>query len=272
MDIKKIYIDTRFKTDDSKSDSDFFVELPRTFNVPEKCVCYLDDFVIPVSWATVDERNNKLYMDLNAFGDPNPTLITIPSRNYSGGTFAAALEQAMNEAVPVSLYELKFSVSYDQPDNQITIKQLTYFEVKPRIISNADLRVGTYWFNPIARDDIKSMNGILRIGKYSYIIQEAFPWHSYIDLFTTRNLYLTSSALASYSNISNFGTDVIVKKIPINASYGQMMFYNATTGYDYLDVSKRSLTRIDFRLQDSYGHVVNLRGNHFSFSMVFAER
>ena len=60
MDIKKVYIDTRFKMSDSKSDSDSYVELPRALNIPDKCVCYIDDIVIPVSWTTIDARNNTL--------------------------------------------------------------------------------------------------------------------------------------------------------------------------------------------------------------------
>jgi hypothetical protein len=112
----------------------------------------------------------------------------------------------------------------------------------------------------------------LRIGKSSVRILESTPYVAYLDLFTVRNLYLTSSALASYTNISNFGNDLIVKKIPINAGFGQMLFYNAGSGYDYLDVSKRQLNRIDFRLQDSFGNVVDLRGNHWSFSIVFQIR
>ena len=64
LDIKKVYVDTRYKTDDSRSDSDFTIELPRTLNIPENTVCYLTDVVIPVSWSTVDARNNKLYIFL----------------------------------------------------------------------------------------------------------------------------------------------------------------------------------------------------------------
>ena len=62
LDIKKVYVDIRVKTDDSKSDSDSFIELPRSLNVPENTVCYLTDVVIPVSWSTIDARNNKLYI------------------------------------------------------------------------------------------------------------------------------------------------------------------------------------------------------------------
>jgi hypothetical protein len=272
LDVKKIYVETRFKTDDSKSDSDFFIELPRTFNVPENCVCYLDDFVIPVSWSTVDDRNNKLYLHIDYASAKYYYIITIPIQNYGGLTFAVALEAAINLQVQADFGNVMYKVDFVQNDNEIKISQTNFFELHTYIVSSDDLRAGKYWSQPIARELIQSMNGILRIGTYSYMLQEAFPWKSYLDLFTTRNLYLTSSALASYSNISNFKTDVIVKKIPVTATFGQMMFYNATTGYDFLDVSRRSLTRIDFRLQDSYGNVVNLRGNHFSFSMVFAEK
>jgi hypothetical protein len=62
LDIRKFYIDTRFKAIDSKSDSEFFIELPRSLNVPDNCICYIDDIVIPVIWSTIDARNTKLYM------------------------------------------------------------------------------------------------------------------------------------------------------------------------------------------------------------------
>ena len=62
LDIKKVYIDTRFKTADSLSDCDFFIELPRSLNIQENTICYITDVVIPVSWSKVDTRNNKFYI------------------------------------------------------------------------------------------------------------------------------------------------------------------------------------------------------------------
>ena len=40
LPIKKIYIDTRFKSSDSTSDSDFRVDLPTTLLMPEDTVFY----------------------------------------------------------------------------------------------------------------------------------------------------------------------------------------------------------------------------------------
>ena len=116
------------------------------------------------------------------------------------------------------------------------------------------------------------MNGILRIGKASYRLTAAAPWVAYLDLHTTRNLYIASSSLANYNVISNFGNDTIVKKISVKANYSQMLFDNADAGYDFMDVSKRSMNRIDFKIVDSYGNIVDLRNNHWSFSLVFQQR
>jgi hypothetical protein len=108
------------------------------------------------------------------------------------------------------------------------------------------------------REMIQSMNGILRLGEYLSFSTVA-TYNAYIDLHTVRNLYITNSSLASYNTISKFGNDVIIKKIPIRANYGQIVFDGSGNGYDFLDLSKRALNRIDYRLQDSYGHVINLR-------------
>jgi hypothetical protein len=269
LDIKKVYIDTRFKTDDSKSDSDFFVELPRSLNIPDNTICYLTDVVIPVSWSTIDGRNNKLYMYVDWNDYKIYKTITLASKNYNGATFAEALQLAINTAMNA---ELLFDVLYDSNDNLVTIKQRDHFDAKTYLVSGADLQVGKYWSSALAKDSIQSMNGILRLGKYSYLIQEAFPWVSYIDLHTTRNIYVTSSSLASYNIVSNFGNDVIIKKIAVKANYSQMLFDSGEAGYDYLDVSRRALNRIDFKLLDSFGNVIDLRKNHWSFSLVFQQR
>ena len=55
--IKKINIDSRFKTKDSKSNSDCKYELVESIQLPDKCVWFVDDVVIPVSWYNIDERN-----------------------------------------------------------------------------------------------------------------------------------------------------------------------------------------------------------------------
>ena len=269
LDIKKVYIDTRFKTADSQSDCDFFIELPRSFNVPENTVCYLTDVVIPVSWSSKDARNNNFYIYIERGGEKFYKNIALAEMNYDGVKFAAALQEAMHTAL---IGITSFDVVDDLNDNMIAIEQRDHFEVNAMMICGADLVVGSLWNVAIPKGQINSLNGVLRIGKTSYEFQQGVSYTAYVDLHTTRNLYITSSSLASYNIISNFENDVIIKNIAVTAGYSQMLFDSADAGYDFLDVSRRALSRIDFRLQDSYGNIVNLRKNHWSFSLVFQTR
>ena len=54
LEVKNVYIDTRFKTADSRSDSEFIIDLPKTINIPEDTIAYINDIVLPVSWTTID--------------------------------------------------------------------------------------------------------------------------------------------------------------------------------------------------------------------------
>ena len=60
LEVKQIYMFTRFKTEDSKSDSDFTIELPTTINIPDDTLAYINDIMLPVSWTTADEITNNL--------------------------------------------------------------------------------------------------------------------------------------------------------------------------------------------------------------------
>ena len=122
--------------------------------------------------------------------------------------------------------------------------------------------------NIINLDNPKSLNGVLML-PVGADLTVGTSFSTYLDLHTTRNLYLTSSSLGSCNTVSNFGHDTIIKNIPVRFNYNEMLFDGAESGYDYLDVSKRSLRRIDFRLQDSFNNIINLNGNHWSFSLIF---
>ena len=58
------------------------------------------DIVLPVSWRTVDDRNNKccisVFRGIHAVRDAN---FILNPQNYDGATFAIALAAALNDAV-----------------------------------------------------------------------------------------------------------------------------------------------------------------------------
>ena len=216
--MQKIYIDSRFRTANSKSESDFNVELPRSFNVPDGVVAHIDDIVIPVSWTTIDERNRNCYVKLSCgVGNVSDTYFSFDSQNMMGVNFAAQLAARLNfkfkdfKPLPV------FICDYDLNDNILTIGMTvartsqTDKDANPFIFqvhTDATLALPPYnYSNPT------TINTIIRITVQT-TLKVGETYKCYIDLFGTRNLYLTSSALCSYDTVSNFGMDTIIKKIP----------------------------------------------------------
>ena len=49
-----------------------------------------------------------------------------------------------------------------------------------------------------------------------------------------------------------------------------MIYDDAVLGIVYLDCSRQTLSRRELQLRDAYGNRTNLRGNHWSCSLVFA--
>ena len=59
---KKAYVDSKFRTRGSVSDSDFNFELKGPLDLPDNTVCYVDDISIPHTWRTSESHNHKLYI------------------------------------------------------------------------------------------------------------------------------------------------------------------------------------------------------------------
>ena len=47
LEVKKIYVDSRHRTVDSVSDSDFRIQLGRNVFLPEKCIYHLEKLCYP---------------------------------------------------------------------------------------------------------------------------------------------------------------------------------------------------------------------------------
>ena len=253
LPIKKIYIDSRFKSSDSTSDSNFKVDLPVPITLPDNTVCYIDDISIPVSWYTIQSGiNNEFYFRL----DDTIYFALIPDGNYSLTTLNDTLVKEMNKN------QNSFTAVPNVLNNTIGIKTSSTFPFA--ILTDAQIRLITN------QQEIRSINSILNntIQKSNTINS---PYVSgYINLLPLRNVYLNSSNLGSFNSLNISGSRNTIKKIPINANFNEMIFYQAIIGIDYVDVSKQTLSRLEFSLTDVYGRVINLNGNHFSFSLIFA--
>ena len=51
--VKKVYVDSRFRTNDSVSNSDFKFELTEALDLADNTWAFVDDISIPHTWRTI---------------------------------------------------------------------------------------------------------------------------------------------------------------------------------------------------------------------------
>ena len=89
--IKKVYVDSRYKTSDSIDNSDFKFEIKEGLDLSDNTVCYIDDISIPHTWYTIETYNNQLYIETTNNSITNATIITLPNGNYTASSLAITL-------------------------------------------------------------------------------------------------------------------------------------------------------------------------------------
>ena len=273
LPLKKLYVDSKFKTPDSNSNAKFKIELPDSLTLPNNTVFYIDDVCIPHSWYTIESGiNDKLFMRFADFPtqDSNFTdhIITLESKSYTGPDLVTEIQVKLN-----SLYPSIFTVAFNAAKHTLSIatssstkmfKMLTYND----IIS----KVSNTWKGPSY--DVKNSNDITDILK----LTEGFAmWNDTTNPFISgplalqpiRNIYISSPNLGNFNTLGPRGESSIIKKVPVTADYNQMIFDQVMAGNDFLDCSRQTLKTIEFHFKDVNGNLIPFHGSNVSFSIIF---
>jgi hypothetical protein len=93
------------KTKDNSSNSSFKFELEQSVQLPDNCVCYIDDIIIRHSRHTIEDYYNKLYIrKFNSNGNQTDRIIISPTQNHTGATLAGGLDSAYGSGAYTSTY------------------------------------------------------------------------------------------------------------------------------------------------------------------------
>jgi hypothetical protein len=289
--VKKVYVDSRFRTNDSDSNSDFKFELNEALDLPDNTVCYVDDISIPHTWRTIESYNNKFYIilrttvvnpDTTATYNWFPYMITIPDGNYDGYRLASGMQDLLN-SIEINF---TFEVKYNTATGSIKIEETTEgsgnaFDVP------TDLGVATWdtetnnqypWRNiegTIVYPDVafpQSINGVLR-NTEMVPVNLSFMYSTYqsgfLDLLNIHNIYIHCPNLGHFNSIGVRGENTIIKKVPVSSSFGYLIIDTVVSPHDKMDVSRQNVKTIHITLKDVSGNVINLHGANCSLSLIF---
>lgn len=276
LPIKKIYIDSQYKTPGSESDSNFNINLPQSLTFPDNTVFYIDDVSIPHSWYVIEEGvNDRLFIhtvDINTPLNQLYSVIPIEKGNYFNGVeFANEINSKINLVVNLQNHPNIYTVTFNVRTNTLKI-QSNYSNIKFRVLTPKELI--TYHNQYLQSYDINNPQDINELlgnnMDYSPFYSQTTPYESkQITFQTIRNIYI-------HSNIGNFNTigprheSSIVKKVPVTSNKGDYIFNQVLTANDYGDCSKQTLRTLHFELKDSKGKLIPLHGCNFSFSIIFS--
>ena len=289
--VKKVYVDSRFRTNGSDSNSDFKFELTEALDLPDNTVCYVDDISIPHTWRTIESYNNKFYIILRTtVANPNgsatynwfPYMITIPDGNYDGYRLASGMQDLLN-SIEINF---TFEVKYNTATGSIKIEETTEgsgnaFDVP------TDLGIATWdtetnnqypWRNiegTIVYPDVafpQSINGVLR-NTEMVPVNLSFMYNTYqsgfLDLLNIHNIYIHCPNLGHFNSIGVRGENTIIKKVPVSSSFGYLIIDTVVSPHDKMDVSRQNVKTIHITLKDVSGNVINLHGANCSLSLIF---
>jgi len=272
---KKIYIDTRYKTPDSVSTSDFKISLPESISFGGDTAFYIDDFTCGHSWYSIEDFNNKLYLHLkksSGVDDIWSYIITISNGNYTGSDFALELQNKLRAATNNAIVVNLFNVSYNSKNNNLTIS-ITNDLYTFKILTPDDLKTGlnnTFLQNydkqkpNDCNEVLSNLNGLS--GAYTY----TNPYISgFLNLQPINNIYLHSSSLGNYNSLSADGSQTCIKKIPVTSDFGIVTHDQCVLFNDFNECSHQTIKMLDFQLKDGKNNIIPLHGINCNFSIIF---
>ena len=266
LPVKKIYCDTKFRRSDSKSTSNFKIDLPQTLKLPDNCVFYIDDVSIPHSWHTVETGiNDKLYVRLQLAngGSINDYIITLDSKTYSGTQFVAMIVSKITAVTSGAAT----TGSYDTQSKRMSV---SVANLDINIFTDNELKGNIGWTGSSYNvKNLASANELLSNEQLpSPVGNTANPAEYYLMLTPIRNIYMRSPNLSSFNTIGSNGESNIIKKIAVNVPQGEMITSYITSSTDHLDCSKATWKTVEVILQDVNGNEVNLHNLNWSFSVL----
>jgi hypothetical protein len=226
----------------------------------------LTELVIPNTWYTIEDTNNRLYMRFvsqnNVVSDE---IFSLPTQNYDLLTLRAAIETLLNNQT-----ELTWNITYDGNRGNLTFnvtENVTYYILTDEQLQGHFPWTGR-WYDP---SNLKSCNDMLRNIGTSLAYSNVSNYISgFVDIVNHHSLYITSNITGLHS-IGPRGENNILKKVLTTESYGYLITEAQPNEWDFTVVNRNSLKELSFKLLDIYGNVVNLHGSHISFTLLFRE-
>ena len=199
----------------------FQFELQEALDLPDNTVCYIDDISIPHSWYTIEDFNNKLYIQRTYGGMRTAgTVITIPIGNYNASRLASTIQDLVQQRYTDTNYpDDEMTCTYDNARGTIRITATFEFQILSDFRTMAlTLGYGNFivWVDSndnettIDVNDLCSKNEPLRNYEHDPNLGTTYE-SGFIDLLNVQSVYIHCPNLGHYNTVGVRGESYIIK-------------------------------------------------------------
>ena len=275
---KKIFVDSKYRLPNSKSSSDFSIELNENMECPEGTRLHIVDISLPTSFKTTEVGFYE-YMYVMIFDNTDTFVknfrIYLGNKIYFSEQLCFDIHAGMNTNTEDLNAGGIFNYAYSSATRTVEFSIKDGLNYKVKIPTDEELSnyVNNTWDTVSANYDSNnplSINYLLS----NYIASSPLTvWtSSYLNLVPFRYLFISSSALSDYRySAPNTYSSNIIKKVLISQQLGGIVNdAGSSLSEDYLDVSNRNLKKLDFRITDERGVVMNLYNIPVQFALLLS--
>ena len=275
---KKVLVDSAFRLPQSKSSSDFVIELDENMECPEGTRLHITEVSIPATFKTTEVGFFE-YLYVMVFD--NSDVFVNNFRVYLGNKiyFAEQLAYDMNEGMNNNTTDLSaggiFSYAYSASTRTVEFKIKEGLNYKLKIPTDTELKnyVSNQWNTTQSNYDSSNPLSINYLLSNYISTSPLTTWtSSYLNLVPFRAVYINSPELADHhiSAPSNYSSSIIRKVLVSEQLGGIINDTSAPLSEDYISVGGKNLKRLSFRITDDKSNTLNLYDIPCQFSLIFS--
>ena len=276
---KKVFVDSQYRLPQSKSSSDFVIELEQNFECPAGTKCWITEVSMPTTWKTT-ENGFYEYLYVMVFDDSDVFVknfrVYLGNKIYFAEQLAFDIHEGMNNNTTDLSAGGIFNYAYSSATRTIEISIKDGLNYKVKIPTDEELAnyVNGQWNTTQANYDNRNPVSInYFLSNFVATNGGLTVWtSSYLNLVPFRSVMIHCPELADhhYSSPASYSSN-IVKKVLIDQQLGGVVNdSNTHFNEDYIDVSNRNLKRLSFRITDTSNKTINLCDINVQFSLVFS--
>ena len=293
LPFSKIIVDSRHA--DAGTSSSFEISLPETLTLPHDAVAYVCDLQVTNTFSSTNKNKNTFYWIEQGLGQNSIHRVVLTTKSYTPESLATELQTRMNES---SIFRPTpgYVVTFEEDLGALTILRASTAD-KTFILANDDLLQQLFSNNVLFQtyDDIngiqswtmnytnpKSAMSLLGLGARSSENITLFDLLSLgndlgnthftgaLDLRANHCIYLHSPSLTNYKVLGPAGSRSCIARIAVNSGYGSILTHqHSGHPLDYIPCGGVTLRTLSFEVRNANNEVVETRGGHVSFSIIF---